>query len=104
MVGVNHHQLDWVCVLGSVKHYVSFPALRATYGVVMVILSSAYKDKMLTEVFFMLCTKYVDPTSELFFLTFWDFLTVPSLWCLFPSYCHQPSSEMQASPVRSIEN
>lgn len=34
-------------------------------------------------------------------LTSLDFWTGPSLGCLFPSYCHQLSSEMQASPVQS---
>lgn len=39
--GVNCYQLDWVCVLGSARHYVSFPASLATFAVVMVTLSSA---------------------------------------------------------------
>lgn len=36
-----------------------------------------------------------------FSLTSLDFSTGPSLGCLFPSYCHQPSSATQASPVQS---
>lgn len=39
VVGVNHHQLDWVCVLGSVMHCVSFPASLVTFAAVTVTLS-----------------------------------------------------------------
>lgn len=39
--GVNCHQLDWLCVVGNVRGFVSFLALLVTFAAVMVTLSSA---------------------------------------------------------------
>lgn len=71
--GVNFHQLDWVCVLGSVRGYVFSLALQVTFAVVMVTLSFVCK-----EMFYVCDTQINHPCTDL--KTKYIFLPPWTLW------------------------